>query len=77
MVTVTPRMSSALSLLSRILAICSSYRSTKVAKSRVSASLMHGTIRDRVPSSRAMSTAIPRPMCSGRTILGLPAASVA
>jgi hypothetical protein len=75
-VTVTPVKSSGETLLFLTLAMSSSYRAWKAAKSRVSASLMQGTRRVRLPSDLATSTARPSPTWGWRTTAGLPSTSV-
>jgi hypothetical protein len=75
-VKVTPAKSSGVTLLRLTLPISSSYRAWKAAKSSVSASLMHGTNRVRLPSDLATSTARPRPTWGWRTTAGLPSTSV-
>jgi len=53
----------------------SSYAAQNLAKSSVSAALMHGTTRVRLPSSFSRSMANPRLTCSGVLVAGLPSTS--
>ena len=53
----------------------SSYAVQKPAKSIVSQPLMDGTTSWRVPSFFCWSTARPRLMCAGATMVGLPSTS--
>ena len=73
--TVVPEKSSGVILLVWILRMRSSYASTKARKSRVSASLMHGTRSVRLPSLFSWSTASPSPTCLWWTTPGFPVPS--
>ena len=75
-VIVVPEKSSGLILLERTLRIRSSYALQKPWKSRVSASVMLGTISVCEPSRFSTSTARPRPTWAWRTTPGLPSTSV-
>jgi hypothetical protein len=73
--TVVPAKSAAVSLLARALVTRSSYAERYSVKVSVSARLMLGTMRARVPSGLGMSIAMPRLTWAGAMTEGLPSIS--